>query len=130
MSCVGPLLSLKALMVKYLPPWKPDHIIHIGVEPIFTGANTPNSKRLSILGAPEEFDLKLQHLLYLQWCEVNATISPSDGEAQCENPDHNTEHLTSIAIPNVRKGVLYTLNDAMVYSTQTCETKWIGDLDI
>ena len=127
---LGPLLSLKALIVKYMPPWKPDHIIHIGVEPIFTEANTLNSKRLNILGAPDGVDATLRHLLYLQWCTVNATNDSTEIEAQCDDFEQDNDHVTAVAKASIRKGFIHTLSDAMVYSPRMCQTKWIGDLDI
>jgi hypothetical protein len=65
----GPLLTLQALIVRYMQPWRGDRILHIGVEPSVTKEGEGNEARLRVLGAGAA-DSKQRPFLYLQWCRV------------------------------------------------------------
>ena len=54
-------------------------------------------------------------------CPENPNVPSGEG--------HNGADMVADGVVNTRVGLLYTLDDLDVFSSNVCETKWIGHLE-
>lgn len=126
---VGPLQDLKSLIQKYLLPWRPNEILHIGLT--FSSNIDKHRKKWGIRSVTGN---SKDELLFMQWCQPSTELL--NYSAALSHPGYVT--AASCFLDNDfenENNEKCSANEAARYEflnkyylSESCETKWYGSM--